>query len=68
MPSYEVIVGNVGSVYYGKSRAKALETFKSYVETSKEDAGARCHGEDVTLLTDGEIENEHAGHLSGDIR
>ena len=63
MPNHEVIVGNVGSVYYGKSRIKALATYKSYVESSKEHVGARCHGEDVTLLVDGEIEAEHTGHL-----
>ena len=48
MPTYEVIVGNVGSVYHGKSRTKALATYESYVEISKEHDGARCYGEDVT--------------------
>ena len=32
MPIYEVIVGNVGSVYHGKSRAEAIKTYRSYVE------------------------------------
>ncbi len=63
MPNHEVIVGNVGSVYYGNSRLKALATYKSYVESSNEQVGARCHGEDVILLVDGEIEAEHTGHL-----
>ena len=63
MPTYEVIVGNVGSVYHGRSRAKAIGTYESYVEISKEHDGARCYGEDVTLLVDGEIEQEHRGHL-----
>ncbi len=63
MSTYEVIVGNVGSVYQGRSRADAVKTFESYVESSKEHPGARCHGEDVTLLVDGEIEQEHTGHL-----
>ena len=63
MSTYEVIVGNVGSVYHGRSRAKALATYESYVEISKEHVGARCYGEDVTLLVDGEIEQEHTGHL-----
>src|SRR5271157_131664 len=31
MPVYEVIVGNVGSVHHGKSRATALATYESYV-------------------------------------
>ena len=63
MHTYEVIVGNVGSVYSGKSRVKSLATYESYVEVSKEHDGARCYGEDVTLLVDGEIEREHTGHL-----
>ncbi len=63
MPVYKVIVGNVGSVYQGTSRTKTLSTHKSYVEISKEHVEARCYGEDVTLLVDGEIEQEHAGHL-----
>jgi hypothetical protein len=63
MPNHEVIVGNVGSVYFGKSRAKALATYKSYVEASNQHAGTRCHGEDVILLVDGGMEEEHTGHL-----
>jgi hypothetical protein len=63
MPAYEVIVGNVGSVHFGKRRADALKLYKSSVEASKEIAGARCYGEDVTLLVDGEITKEHLGHL-----
>jgi len=64
MPNYEVIVGNVGSVYHGKSRAKALKTHRCYVVSSQKHIGARCYGEDVTLLTDGEIEKEHTSHLN----
>ena len=64
MPNYEVIVGNLGSVYHGKSRVKALATYESYAEISKEHVGARCYGEEVTLLVDGEIDQEHTGHLN----
>jgi hypothetical protein len=63
MPTYEVIVGNVGSVHFDKSRADALKRYQSFVEASKEHMGARCYGEDVTLLVDGEIEQEHLGRL-----
>jgi hypothetical protein len=63
MPTYEVVVGNVGSVHFGKSRADALKQYRSYVQSSKEIARARCYGEDVTLLVDGEITKEHTGHL-----
>ena len=64
MPTYEVIVGNVGSVYHGRNRTTALATYESYVEISKEHDGARCYGEDVTLLVDGEIEQEHMGLMN----
>jgi hypothetical protein len=63
MPTCEVIVGNIGSVHYGESPADALKTFRSYVESNKERAGARSYGEDVTLLVDGEIEHVHTEHL-----
>jgi hypothetical protein len=63
MPTYEVVVGNVGSVHFGKRRAEALKRYKSYVQSSKEQSVARCYGEDVTLLVDGEITQEHMGHL-----
>jgi hypothetical protein len=63
MSTYEVIVGNVGSVFHGESRADARKTYQSYVRSSTETAGARCFGEDVTLLVDGEIKQEHTGHL-----
>ncbi len=66
MPVYEVIVGNVGSVYQGKSRVKALATYVAYVVINQEHDGARCYGEDVTLLIDGKIDREHTGHLSGE--
>ena len=66
MPTYEVIVGNVGSLYQGKSRVKALATYVAYVTSSQEHDGARCYGEGVTLLVDFEIDREHAGHLSGE--
>jgi hypothetical protein len=44
-------------------RTDALKRYQSFVEASKEHMGARCYGEDVTLLVDGEIEQEHLGHL-----
>jgi hypothetical protein len=63
MRDYEVIVGNIGSVHCGRSRVVALKKYRTHVESSKELVGARCYGEDVTLLVDGEIEQEHTGHL-----
>jgi hypothetical protein len=66
MPIFEVIVGNVGSVYRGWSRVKALATYESYVTIRREHETARCYGEDVILLADGKVEQEHRGHLSGE--
>ena len=63
MPTYEVIVGNVGSVYHGNNRAEAIKTYALTSRSSRELVGARCYGEDVNLLVDGEIEQEHTGHL-----
>lgn len=58
---YEVIVGNVGSVYTGTSSSEAIEKYDSYVEKSKSRTGGRVCGEFVTLMKDGEIIKEHEG-------
>lgn len=50
---YEVIVGNVGTVYNGGSKAEATKKFKSYVAVSMENRG-RAGGENVTMMCDGE--------------
>ena len=57
---YEVIVGNVGSVYSGKSASDASMTWIAYVDQSNSGRG-RAAGESVTLLRDGEIVKEHDG-------
>ena len=54
---YEVIVGNLGSVYSGANRKKATETFRAYAKQSKAGYG-RAAGEEVWLLADDEIERE----------
>ena len=65
---YEVVVGNVGTVYSGGSLKKALAKFRAYVEESKagrpNGAAGRASGEDVTLFRDGDIFKEHVGFLS----
>lgn len=65
MPRFMVIVGNVGSVYQGDSRAAAEHAFESYVQGSRSLKAARCYGEDVTLFMRGEIERHHFGHVRG---
>jgi hypothetical protein len=65
--SYEVVVGNVGSVYNGYDGDQAKADYNDYVEISKHNRGSRAYGEDVTLFvhseTASDIEMEHAGHL-----
>jgi hypothetical protein len=55
---YEVVVGNVGNVHTGGSKATAMTYFREYVEQSKSGCG-RAGGEDVTLFKDGEIIKEY---------
>lgn len=63
---YEVIVGNVGSVYAGTSQREAHKRFTDYVLISKSGRG-RAGDEDVTLLRDNEIIREHVGPLRHDV-
>jgi hypothetical protein len=62
-PRYEVIVGNIGTVYSGNNGQAAQNYFKAYVANSKCDSG-RAAGESVTLLAGGEIAREYAGTLA----
>ena len=57
---YEVIVGNIGTVYRGKNAKEARKHFRYYTENSKAAFG-RGACEDVTLFRDGDIESEHLG-------
>jgi hypothetical protein len=57
MKSYQVIVGNIGTVYSGAQRPEAYRQFRRYQETSG-DYG-RALGETVTMMVDGEIVKEY---------
>lgn len=57
---YEVIVGNIGTVYSGNNFMQASAKFAAYVKLSKADSG-RASGESVTLLDHDEIKREHVG-------
>ena len=59
-PKYEVIVGNIGTVYSGSSNLEASKVYASYVKDSKAGYG-RAGGESVTLMHNGEPEREHLG-------
>ena len=63
-PNYEVVVGNVGNVYTGTKRREAIKIYNGYVAYSEGVDGARCYGENVTLMRDGELLKEHDGHLN----
>jgi hypothetical protein len=57
-PEYQVIVGNVGTVYSGTDRAEADRDYSIYAEMS--DAGqGRAGDEPVTLTEDGEPVREN---------
>lgn len=58
--TYEVIVGNIGTVYTGNKYAEALAEFAEYQRQSIGGEG-RAGGEDVTIMRDGEPYREHAG-------
>ena len=58
---YQVIVGNIGTIYDGPSKDEALINYKQYVICSCSPS-ARCKGESVTLFEDGEPIREHEGY------
>ena len=60
---YEVIVGNIGTVYSGRDIDAATVKYYAYVDLSKSDYG-RAAGEAVTLTRNGDILAEHAGTLT----
>ncbi len=50
---FEVIVGNVGTVYSGYSRQEAERKYDTYAAISRSGVG-RAGNEEVTLMVDGE--------------
>ena len=57
MKSYQVIVGNIGTVYSGAQRPEAYRQFRRYQEAAG-DYG-RAKGEPVTLMVDGAVAKEY---------
>ena len=51
---FEVIVGNVGSIYYGNDSEIATERFDTYMDLSLNGYGRTAY-ETVTLMKDEEI-------------
>ena len=58
--NYVVIVGNIGTVYSGSSRAEAMADYSEYTDRSIAGIG-RGAGESVILFFDDDIELEHFG-------
>jgi hypothetical protein len=56
---YEVIVGNIGTVYGGANEPEAYSTYETYVGLSTLGAG-RASGEEVALFCDSELIKEYA--------
>lgn len=52
MSQYEVIVGNIGTVYQGSDRTEALKCYREY---ESPDRPGRAEGE-VSFFIDGELE------------
>lgn len=57
---FEVIVGNIGSVYRGTNKKEAFKKYHAYIELSKSGSG-RAGGEDVTLMVNDEPLQEYGG-------
>ena len=62
---YEIVVGNIGTVYSGTNKSDASMTWIAYVDASESKSG-RAAGEDVTMFKNGEIVKEHIGYLNED--
>lgn len=59
---FQVVVGNIGTVYSGNNYQGALCKFRNYVALSKLTRGPVA-GENVTLLHNDEIREEYTGSL-----
>lgn len=65
MATYQVIVGNIGTVWEGNNPIEARGVYGTYKRQSADNYG-RAAGEDVTVMRDNEIFYEYAGHNSSE--
>ena len=63
MANYQIVVGNIGTIYNGANLKVAKTLYKEYVEQSKLNLG-KVAGEPVTLFHNDEIFKEYDGTLS----
>lgn len=61
MNNYQIIVGNVGTVYTGSNGFKVRKIYGNYKRQSQENYG-RAAGENVTVLMNDDVLYEHIGH------
>lgn len=66
MAKWQVIVGNVGTVYDGDNGFEANKLYNHYVSLSKRNYG-RAGQEAVHLFKDDELYREHYAHVEGEI-
>lgn len=57
---WQVVVGNVGTVYDGDHRPTAMSTYIAYRAASRTNKG-RAAGEQVTLMRDDDVYRQHEG-------
>lgn len=60
MHKYQIIVGNIGTVYDGDSRIEAIQAYSEYRNQSRNNYG-RASGENVSMFENGELKWEHNG-------
>jgi hypothetical protein len=60
MNRYQVVVGNIGTVYDGNNFMSAWAAFSAYKKQSAKGVG-RAAGESVTLFDKDEIRHEYSG-------
>lgn len=65
MDKFEVIVGNIGTVYSGNNFMVASSKYNTYVKQAKAHHG-RAAGEDVVLMHCGHVRLEHVGYMKRD--
>lgn len=63
-PKFEVVVGNIGTVYSGNNFMVASCKYSAYVKESKSGVG-RAGNESVVMFHNGEIRYEHEGEING---
>ena len=62
---YQVVVGNIGTIYDGNNYVTAMSNYSKYVDASKNNYG-RAAGENVILMRDNEPMVEYFGDINND--